>query len=120
MTDRPKTIWTPEAIRALGVRTTVPIAGANAVWHQGRAEAVWPGPDCGLRRFVRAIPPRRPRNARESAGCSVSAYRDSLPPEQKPAYDAAVFAAGRLLAEICEDLRQERATWDQQEDRRSP
>jgi hypothetical protein len=37
----------------------------------------------------------------------VSAYRDSLPPEQVPLYDAAVLAAGQLLAEILEDLRRE-------------
>jgi len=35
MTDRPKIVWTPEAIRALGVRTTVPIAGEIiAGWHR--------------------------------------------------------------------------------------
>jgi hypothetical protein len=37
----------------------------------------------------------------------MSEYRDSLPEEQKPAYDAAVLAAGQLLAEILEDLRRE-------------
>jgi hypothetical protein len=37
----------------------------------------------------------------------MSEYRDSLPEEQKPAYDAAVLAAGRLLAEILEDLRRD-------------
>jgi hypothetical protein len=35
----------------------------------------------------------------------VSEYRDSLPADQVPAYDAAVLAAGALWAQIREDLR---------------
>jgi hypothetical protein len=40
MTNRPKVTWTPEAIRALGVRTTVPIAGEIIMgWHRDTSYA---------------------------------------------------------------------------------
>ena len=65
MTDRPKVTWTPEAIRALGVRTTVPIAGEIiAGWHRDdsydavkRGEFPVPVIRVGARRMVVPVAP---------------------------------------------------------------